>query len=411
MEPITRIDLPCGMPLIVEHMGGVKSAAMSWLVPAGAASEPANRLGLSALWGELLCRGAGEHDSRAHADALDRLGVNRSVSPGGRFIRIGISLVGNRLNDALPLLVDVVRRPRFDAESIEPSRELALQAIRSLDDDPHERAVIAARANHLPDPLGRSNYGTVDGLQAVTRDDIISGWRTRALPGGSILALAGDVDAQHVASQLQALLDGWEGSSDEPAPGPTPQRGVHHIEDDTNQVQIVLVHDAPREADDDAMLERVVTNVLSGGMSGRLFTEVREKRGLCYAVSAGYRGARDFGIASAYVGTTPERAATSLDVLREQLDLINTPDGRVTDEEFDRAIVGLKAGLVLSGESSSARASSLATDVHNLGRARSLDELATQIDAITLEDVHDYTARRSLGTTTIVTLGPEPIGQ
>lgn len=411
MEPITRIDLPCGLPLIVEKMGGVRSVAMSWLIPAGAATEPADRLGLSALWAELACRGAGELDSRAHADALDRLGVNRSISPGGLFIRVGATLVGNRLDEALPLLVDVVRRPRFDVDSIEPTRELAIQAIRSLEDDPHERAVIAARAHHLPDPLGRSTYGTIEGLQATTRDDIVNGWRQRALPGGCILALAGDVDAELVASRLNELLDGWAGASTEPGVGPATQRGMHHIQDDTNQVQIVLVHDAPREADEDAMLERVVTNVLSGGMSGRLFTEVREKRGLCYAVSAGYRGTRDYGVATAYVGTAPDRAATSLKVLREELERINTPEGRVTEEEFERAIVGLKAGLVLSGESSSARASSLASDVHNFGRPRSLGELAERIDAITLDDLHAYTARRSLGTTTVVTLGPEPLDQ
>lgn len=409
MESITRIDLSCGMPLIVEKMGGVGSAAMSWLVPAGAATEPADRLGLSTLWGELICRGAGDLDSRGHADALDRLGVNRSITPGGQFIRIGATLVGSRLDDALPLLADMIRRPRFASDSIEPARELAMHAIRSLDDDPHERAIIAARAHHLPDPLGRSIYGTIEGLQAATRTDIADGWHQRALPEGCILALAGDVDADRVASRLEALLSDWRGRATEPSVGAAPTRGMHHIEDDTNQVQVVLVYDAPREADGDSMLERVVTNVLSGGMSGRLFTEVREKRGLCYAVSAAYRSTRDFGIATAYVGTTPERAGESLEVLRHELERINTPEGRVTEQEFERAVVGLKAGLVLSGESSSARASSLASDVHNLGRARSLAELGERIDSITLDDVHAYADRRFLGTTTVVTLGPKTL--
>ena len=181
------------------------------------------------------------------------------------------------------------------------------------------------------------------------------------------------------------------------------------MEDGSNQVQIVLVHDAPREADDESMLERVVVSALSGGMSGRLFTEVREKRGLCYAVSASYRSNRDFGLVTAYVGTTPERAQTSLDVLVEQLERMHTPEGAVTESEFERAIVGLKAGLVFSGESSGARASALASDYHRIGRPRAMEEILERIDAITLERVNEYLARRSMGRPSIVTLGPEPL--
>lgn len=409
MDSITHTELSCGMPLIVEQMGGVRSASMSWLVPAGVASDPLDRIGLSTMWSELICRGAGDRDSRAHADALDRLGVNISSSPGTTFLRIGATLVGARLEEALPLIVDMVRRPRFDEASLEPSRELALQSIRSLEDDPHERAILSARAAHLGDPLGRSTYGDEAGIRAVSAADIKEGWSSRARPRGSILAMAGDVDADRVRDRLESLLAGWEGASSEPGAGGAPARGYHHVADDTNQVQIVLVHDAPREADDDSMLERVVVSVLSGGMSGRLFTEVRERRGLCYAVSAGYRANREYGLVSAYVGTTPERARTSLKVLSEELARIGTPAGRVTDEEFQRAVVGLKAGLVMSGESTSARASALAGDVHKIGRPRSLGEIIDKIDAITLDQVNDYLARRSLGTTTVVTLGPEAL--
>ena len=406
---IRRVQLGCGLPLIVERMGGVRSAALTWLIPAGASCEANDRRGLASMWSELICRGAGDLDSRAHADALDRLGVNRSSSPGGLFLSVGASLVGSRLTDALPLIVDMVTRPRFDEQSIGPSRELAIQAIKSLEDDPYERAVIAARERHLPDPLGRSTYGDIAGLTAITRADITGGWASRARPEGSILAIAGDVAVEEIVPVLDELLEGWAGRADEPAQGATPARGRHHVEDDTNQVQIVLVHDAPREEDTDSMLERVITYVLSGGMSGRLFTEVRERRGLCYAVSAAYRSSRDFGVSTAYVGTTPDRASTSLEVLQAELERINTPEGQVTEEEFQRAIIGLKAGLVLSGESTAARASALASDVHKLGRPRSLDEVAERIDAITLDEVNGYAAKRTLGETTVVTLGPQAV--
>jgi predicted Zn-dependent peptidase len=146
--------------------------------------------------------------------------------------------------------------------------------------------------------------------------------------------------------------------------------------------------------------------VLSGGTAGRLFTEVREKRGLCYSVSAGYASGRDFGAVTAYVGTTPERAQESLDVLWAELARIGTAEGAVTQEEFERAVIGMKSRLVFAGESTAARAAGLATDLHRLGRARGLAEMAAQIDAVTLGQVADYLRRRDMGRVTIQTLGP-----
>jgi predicted Zn-dependent peptidase len=170
-------------------------------------------------------------------------------------------------------------------------------------------------------------------------------------------------------------------------------------------VQIVALHEAPAEPNTDSRLERVVSSVLSGGMSARLFTEVREKRALCYSVSQSYSSDRDFGRVLAYVGTTPERSQESLDVLMAELARINTRAGAVNNEEFERALIGIRAGIVLSGESTGARAAALVSDHYRLGRARSLEEIATQYAAITLNEVNRYLERRQLGEITIVTLG------
>ena len=413
MTSISLRTLECGMPLIVEPMTGVRSVGLTWFLPAGSATDPAPLEGLSAMWSELVFRGCGDLDSRAQADAQDRLGASRSSDTSTFHLRLSATLVGERLTEALPLFVDMVRRPRFDEASIEPVRDLSLQAIESLADDPQERAVLAARERHNPAPLNRSGMGTEAGLSAITRDDLLAGWEAQVRPGaapwgGAVLAIAGAVDdADAVAATLDPLLRGWSGVPRPITVEDTPHRGsYHHVQDDSSQVQIVLMHESPAEPHPDANLERVVTAVLSGGMAARLFTEVREKRGLCYSVSAGYATDRAFGRTLAYVGTTPERAQTSLDVLLAELHRINTPEGVIEPAEFERALTGLKASLVFSGESTGARAGALASDFHRLGRPRSLAEIAAAYDAITLDDVNAYLARRSLGPTTIVTLGP-----
>jgi predicted Zn-dependent peptidase len=406
MNRITTRRLECGLPLIVEEMDGVKSAGLSWLIPAGTACEPEDRQGMATVTAELLMRGAGALNSRQHADALDRIGVGRSTDVGTYHVRIAATMLGDRALDALPLIVDMVRQPRMDAESFIPARDLALQSLESLQDDPRERAVVAARSRHFQTPFNRSPVGTHEGLTALTRDEIAAMWERHARPQGSILAFAGAVRADQLAARLDELLAGWSGAAPDFTRGAQPVRGYAHETDQTNQVQVLLIHDAPAEPQPDSMLEKVAISVLSGGMSGRLFTEVREKRGLCYSVSAGYSSAREFGSVMAYVGTTPERAQLSLDVLLAELERINTPDGAVTPNELARAKVGMKSRIVFSGESTSGRAGALAYDFHRLGRSRSMDEIESDVERVTLDDLNAYLARRRLGPLTIQTLGP-----
>lgn len=407
--PVLSRTLSCGTPALIEVISGVRSAALSWYAPGGVADEPADRLGLSAVWSELFMRGSRDLDSRQQADAFDRLGCSRSADAGTYFMRFAATMMGERLADVLPLFVDMARRPRFDESSLEPARDLALQALESIKDDPQERCALGARRRHYPAPLNRASQGSQEGLKAITLDDVTSVWARTPGPKRSIFAAAGAVDPDRLCAQLDALLSDWKGGTPEPPTTGQAVRGYDHETDQTNQVQVLVLHDAPPERHPDSLLEKIVTNVLSGGMSGRLFTEVREKRGLCYSVSAGYRGERDFGAVSAYVGTTPERAQESLDVLHGELERINTPAGQVTKDEFDRALIGMKSRLVFSGESTGARAGALTADYHRLGFGRTLTELAGAIDKVTLDQVNAYLARRTLGTLTIQTLGPSPL--
>ena len=408
MPGITTSTLECGAMLAVEKIIGVQSVGVRILVPAGDAHDPENALGRSTMWSELLQRGAGDLDSRAQADAFDLLGASRDVSNGRLYMKLSSTMLADRLHDTLPLLTDTLLRPRFDESSVEPTRELCLQALASLADDPQHRCTLAARDRHYPSPLNRSGYGTESGLRALDRDALADGWRDSALPAGSIITVAGAVEPDAVRDRLNDLLGGWSGTADVPASGPDAPRGYAHIEDDTEQVQIILVHDAPREPSDDVYLETLLIGVLSGGMSSRLFSEVREKRALCYSVNASYSASKEAGTVTAYVGTAPDRAQESLDVLCAELERING-GSPVTPAEFGRAKNGIKSRIVFSGESTGARASALASDLHNHGRARGLDEITERIDAITLDELNAYASKRTLGRLTIQTLGPEPL--
>jgi len=410
MNDIAAIETASGAALLVEKISGVNSVAITWLVPFGNAHDPIDRLGRSAVVSEMLMRGDQQRDSRAQADAFDRIGASRSIDPTKRYMRFSTTVLAHRLEEAAALFADNVLRPSLSEDALGPAKDLALQSLASLQDDPQQLAVLAARERHHPEPLNRSGYGTADGINALTAQQASEGWNAAARPNGSMIAVAGDVTPDTAKMVFEATLSDWSGEAPAFTEGGEPPRGyAHHEDPDANQVQVVVVHDGPPESSADAVKERFVASVLSGGMSGRLFTEVREKRGLCYSVSAAFAAEKDRGTTTAYVGTTPERAQESLDVLSQELIRITTPQGAITEDEFERAKIGMKSRLVVSGESSGARAAALASDWHRLGRVRTLDEMAADIDRVTLGELNEYAKQRSLGRVTVQTLGPSPL--
>jgi predicted Zn-dependent peptidase len=403
MSHIVTIKLDCGMVLVTEPIANVASVAMNWVVPVGSATDPDDGDGQAALLSELILRGAGGRSSREHSDALDRLGVQRSVDVHTYHMRLEAIMVGNRLAEALPLLVDVIRAPALPADALEPVRSLSVQALESLDDEPQQLAMLRLRERHQPPPLNRHGYGQKDVLELATLDELREAWARRCRPVGSILGVAGAVNPHALAVQLNELLKGWAGTGPQVAPTAAPRRGYLHMEQPTAQVHIALAFDAPHEAHESSMIERLAIGVLSGSTSGRLFTEVRQKRSLCYSVGASYRAGRDMGMVSLYAGTTPQRAQETLDVCQQEI--LRLKAG-VTLPEFNRAVVGLKSHQIMQGESTAARAAALVYDQFRLGRARTLEEVAAIVDSITIEQLNDYIAAREFGEFTVVSIGP-----
>lgn len=395
-----------GLTLLAQPMPGIASLAMTLLTPAGIAAEPETQQGVSAMLAEIICRGAGARDAREHSHALEALGVGRSTSNDMHHLRLSAALIGSKRSDALPLLMDMIRQPAMDPEHLEPVRDLALQSLDALADEPQQRAMLELRQCQYPCPFGRSPLGVREHIQGITLDDIKAFAQRHMVPRGSVLTFAGQLDWDDLKSQVEQLLGDWTGQVDEPTEQSPPPRGYTHLHADSTQVHVGVAYDAVPQTSKDAVLQRAAAAVLSGGMSGRLFTEVREKRGLCYAVYAGYAGHRDRGAMLAYAGTSTPRAQETLDVLTEELERLSQG---IEPDEFARAMVGMKSSLVMQGESSSARAAALASDQYILGRPRTLDECADEVDAVTLERLNQFVAQHPPRDMTIVTIGPESL--
>ena len=179
-----------------------------------------------------------------------------------------------------------------------------------------------------------------------------------------------------------------------------------HVPNDGAQVHIALMIPTVKPSDEQYYNARLAVSVLSGGMSARLFTEVREKRGLCYAIGANYHGLKDAAGILCYAGTVPDTAQETLDVIIEQFNKLK--DG-ISDEEIARAKVGLESALIMSSESSASRAAGIASDYHLLGRVRSLDEIKERIEQTTVEAVIEFLKANPFKSYTVVTIGPKEV--
>lgn len=395
-----------GLALVAEEMSWLESAAFTLLVPAGCIYEPADRSGLSGFNCEMLLRGAGDRDSRQFVDALDCLGVERGESVGDAHTSFSGATVGENLFDALAIYADVIRRPHLPAEQIEAGRQVMLQELQAVEDDPHHKLMVELRRRHFHAPWGRANHGDQVGLEAIDIADIGAFHRRYFRPNGTILGVAGRFDWPALRDHVGALLGDWP-ARDEPLPGEGP-RGEQsaHVHLDTNQTQIGIAYASVPYRDPRYFQAWGAVGALSGGMSSRYFTEVREKRGLCYSVYASYYTLRDRGAVISYAGTSAERAQETLDVMLAELARLAAG---VQERELERLKARIKSSLIMQQESSSARSGAVARDWYHLGQVRTLAELGQLVDDLSCASINEYLAAHPPRDFTIVTLGPRPL--
>jgi len=400
--PLTA-TLENGLTIVYEAMPWLPSVSATLVLPFGSVSDPEGFEGAATVLHEWMQRGAGDLDSRALSDALEDLGVRRGGGSSRESSSLTASFLASELEAVMPLFASMVTSPRLDDAEFEAARELAVQELESLDDSPAQRLFDELLAAFVASPQGRSPYGTAEGLAALTPALVREEARRNLRPTGAVLALAGGADWDRVLAAAREAFGGWQGDGVNLPGVQVGKPGRRHVVADSAQVQIGLAFPGPKPGADEAYVHNVALNVLSGSMGSRLFTEVREKRGLVYSVSAFFRTLRGFGYTVGYAGTTPERADETLAVFLAELERLS--EG-VTAEELERAKTGMLSALVMQGESSSATAGRLAADVFNLGRARTLQEITAKVEAVTLEDVNEYVATHRLPEPTIVTLGP-----
>ncbi len=405
-SPIVSHTYDNGLVLIAEPMMSLESAAFTFRVPAGCALEQPQRAGLTGFTCEMALRGAGPRDSRQFTNDLDRLGVERSEGISTSHTGFSAATLASSLDDALTIYADLLQRAHLPADQLEAGRHVVLQELHGVEDEPSQKLMIELRRRHYPDPWGRSGQGDEAGLTAATIDDIREFFSSYYRPDGTILGVAGRLDWQRLKDHVGELFADWKPREIAPPTESAPPSPRAHLDQESNQTQVGIAYPSLPYHHPDYFQAWGSVGILSGGMSSRLFTEVREKRGLCYSVFASHHTLKDRGSVFCYAGTSADRAQETLDVTLGEL--LRLGDG-IKAEELERLKARIKSALIMQQESSSARSAAIAREWYLLGRVQTLDEIGAKIDALSKDSINHYLADHPPRDFTIVTLGPRPL--
>jgi len=395
-----------GLTLIAQPMPWLESAAINISTPAGCRFDPVSKFGLANLVSEMMQRGCGQRDSRQFMESFELLGVDFGSHVSTYKSNFSGAMPAGQLLESLSIFSDLVRRPHLPGSQLADAKLVCTQEVKGLEDDLSQKVVNELKQRYYGVPDGNHCEGSLQGLASIELDDVCEFFQRQCVPNETIIACAGKLNWDELRTEVERRFGDWQPRQVPKVAAQPPQRGYHHLPFDSEQTHIAVAFPGVCYADPDYYLCRGAIGVLSGGYSSRLFTELREKRGLCYTVFASCHSLKDKGAVLAYSGTSTDRAQATLDVLLEQLRLLRNG---IYADELQRLKIQIRTSLVAQQESCRSRASSLATDWMHLGMARTLQEVTDNINRLTVEGINAYLASHAPEMFDVVTLGETPL--
>jgi predicted Zn-dependent peptidase len=369
-------------------MPGLQSAAIGLWVLAGGRHERVEQNGIAHFLEHMAFKGTKRRTALQIAEEIEDVGgymnayTSREVTAYyARVLEVDVPL-------ALDVIADIVLNPVFDPREIEIERGVILQEIGQSLDTPDDIIFDWLQEQAYPDqPLGRTILGPAERVQAFNREDLAAFVAEQYGPGQMILSAAGAVDHDMLVREAEKLF-GHLSPLINVAPADAKFRGGEiRTEKALEQAHFAIGFEGPNYGDSRLHTAQIYAGALGGGMSSRLFQEIREKRGLCYTIFAQPGAYADTGMMTFYAGTSADQlgelALVTLDEMKRAAD-------DMTEEEVARARAQMKAGLLMGLESPSSRAERLARMIQIWGRVPDLDEVVAKIDAVTTNDVRDF---------------------
>jgi len=389
VENYALTELDSGERIVSEQLEHVRSVAVGFWIGAGSRDEERSKGGVSHFIEHLLFKGSSRYSALEIAEIFDGLGGELNAATSREHTVVYSRVPDHRLADALDVMTDMVFAPAF--EEIDSEREVVLEEIAMYEDTPqdlvHDLFSEAVFGRHA---LGRPVIGTAGVLSSISRRSIQGYHRAMYRPSNVVLAAAGNVEQERLVELVQASL----AHVDAPEPGAphvrtplvkVPEPGIRFQRKDTEQYHVCVGAPGIARTDRRRFAASILDAILGGSASSRLFQEIREKRGMAYAVYSFVSQYSDTGQFGVYVGTREDNLAASLEIAAEQIDEVAA--GRLRKHELERAKENLKGRLMLSMESTSSRMSRLGKSVITDSELLPVDRLIAEIEAVTAESV------------------------
>jgi predicted Zn-dependent peptidase len=399
---ITR--LPSGLTVITDEMSHLETASLGVFTGAGARSEGEHEHGVAHLLEHMAFKGTKTRDAKRIAEEIENAGGELNAATSGEQTAYYARILKEDVGLGLDILADILTQSVFDEAELAREKNVILQEISAAEDTPDDLVFDMFNQAAFPDqPIGRPILGTPETVMALDRGAIQTYLDTHYRAGRMVVAAAGAVDHARIvedATRLFASLP--EGS------GPVPEAGFYRggedvVETDHEQANVLIGFAGRSYRDPLSPALGVFTNILGGGMSSRLFQEVREKRGLCYSIYSFQWGYSDTGVFGISAGAGADDLPDLVPVILDTVAATARAPGEV---EIARAKAQMKAGLLMALESSSMRAEQMARHMLIWGRPISPAELIARIDAVTVDDVRKAGMTLLGSTPTLAALGP-----
>ena len=379
--------LESGVRIVTEAMPSVRSVSLGFWIGTGSRSESDDQAGLSHLLEHLLFKGTPKYSSLEIDQIFDGMGGELNAGTGKETTSVYARVIDQHLPEAFDVMADMVFRPSL--VEIDSERAVILEEIAMYEDDPQEKVFdVFGEAVFGDDPLGRAIIGRAQVIAETPADAIARFHGSRYVPRNVVIAAAGAVDHEGLAKLASELTGDLDSSARAPAPPSVPGATSCRLRferKDTEQYHVCLGGPGISRHDDRRFALRVLDTIFGGTSSSRLFQEIRERRGLAYAVYSFTSAYQDIGQVGIYVGTRPDNLVEAVSVIGSELARLR--EAPVTEDELDRAKENLKGRVVLSLESTGARMNRLGSEVLAAAPLLSLDEVVARIDAVTREDL------------------------
>ncbi|MEY2478775.1 MAG: hypothetical protein QOG87_4090 [Actinomycetota bacterium] len=403
----TRLD--SGLTIVTEQVPDLHSASVGFWVGTGSRDEEPAVAGATHFRQHLLFKGTERLTARAIAEAIDAVGGEMNAFTTKEYTAFYVRVLGSDLELALDVLTDIMWAPAFRPEEVEAERQVILEEILMRGDDPGDLAQeLLFEALYPGHPLGRDVLGDEGTIEAMTREQIATFFADHYRPGNVVVAAAGAVDHDQLLERLSARSPaGGDAVTGIRVPPTAPPERKLVEERPTEQVHLAAGVPALDRDDPERYALALVDNALGGGMSSRLFQEVREERGLAYSVYSFRAAFADAGMLGIYAGTAPERADEVIKVVDDICDRMATEGP--TEHEL---IVGkgqLRGSMLLGLEDSAGRMSRIGRSQLVHGEVPSVEEILERVDEVTLEDARAVASRVLGGTRSLAVVGPRSV--